>query len=178
MRERGARAGIGDQSRLCPGADQSRKFRRRSWRPRRSEGRLSTCGCRRPVKLAGAGKACRRFRSGRGAFRSPPRCPRTPLGAEAADRAALGFALGRLLDAAGDYDQAFVTYADANRASRAAPGFRRYDAAAHEQFVDRLIATFDKTGPRGPAIAGRNAPVYLRNVPVGLDTGRTDARGT
>lgn len=69
---------------------------------------------------------------------------------ESADRATLGFALGMLLDAAGEYDQAFNVYADANRASRSAPGFRRYDAAAHEQFVDRLIATFDKPIPATP----------------------------
>ena len=63
---------------------------------------------------------------------------------EAVDRAALGFALGRLLDAAGDYGQAFTAYSDANEASRAVPEFRGYDRLAHEQFVDRLIAAFDK----------------------------------
>ncbi|MGH6706540.1 MAG: sulfotransferase, partial [Sphingomicrobium sp.] len=79
---------------------------------------------------------------------------------EAADRAALGFALGRLLDAAGDYDRAFVAYADANRASRATPGFRRYDAAAHEQFIDRLIATFDKPAPTTPRLPGET-PLFI-----------------
>ena len=47
--------------------------------------------------------------------------PRTPP-AEAAD---LGFALGALLDAAGDHDQAFDAYLQANRASRAAAGHSR-----------------------------------------------------
>lgn len=79
---------------------------------------------------------------------------------EAADRAALGFALGRLLDAAGDYDRAFVAYAEANRASRAAPGFRRYDAAAHEQFIDRLIATFDKPAPTTPQLPSET-PLFI-----------------
>jgi tetratricopeptide (TPR) repeat protein len=75
---------------------------------------------------------------------------------EAADRAALGFALGRLLDAAGDYDEAFVAYTDANRASRDAPGFQDYDPVTHEQFVDRLIATFDK--PVTATAQSREAP--------------------
>lgn len=54
-------------------------------------------------------------------------------------RAALGFALGRLLDANGYYDAAFAVYRDANAASR--PG-THYDRARHDSFIDRLIATF------------------------------------
>ena len=62
------------------------------------------------------------------------------------DRADLGFALGRVLDAAGAYDEAFQVYAAANRASRAGfgPGFPGYDPSAQERFVDRLIAAFPK----------------------------------
>lgn len=60
-------------------------------------------------------------------------------------RADLGFALGQALDAAGAYDEAFAAYAEANRASRAAGGVR-YDPAAHEAFVDRLIAAFPEAG--------------------------------
>ena len=60
------------------------------------------------------------------------------------DRADLGFALGRLLDAVGLYDDAFAAYAAANQASRASAGrgFQPYDPAAAEAFVDRLIAAF------------------------------------
>ncbi|SMF78719.1 tetratricopeptide repeat-containing sulfotransferase family protein [Allosphingosinicella indica] len=56
------------------------------------------------------------------------------------ERAALGFALGRLLDADGDYDAAFAAYRDANAASGA--GGSSYDRSRHDAFVDRLIATF------------------------------------
>src|SRR3990170_8534324 len=65
----------------------------------------------------------------------------------AADRADLGFALGRLLDAVGDYDPAFAAYQAANQANREsalALGYGRYDAAANERLVDRLIETFAK----------------------------------
>ena len=67
-----------------------------------------------------------------------------PVAGSAGERADLGFALGRLLDARGDYEQAFAAYAAANRASRESfgPRFKGYDRAAHERFVDRLIATF------------------------------------
>jgi tetratricopeptide (TPR) repeat protein len=57
------------------------------------------------------------------------------------DRASLGFALGRLLDAKGEYREAFLTYATANRASLAAAGPHvvPYDRARQQAFVDRLI---------------------------------------
>lgn len=61
--------------------------------------------------------------------------------ASAAERANLGFALGRLLDQAGEYRAAFAAYRGANQASRAsapAPG-ARYDRAQHHAFIDRLI---------------------------------------
>ena len=76
----------------------------------------------------------------------------------AAERADLGFALGRLLDARGEYDEAFAAYEAANRDSRESfgPSFREYDRAAHERFVDRLIAAFPEpaapTGEAAPAI--------------------------
>jgi tetratricopeptide (TPR) repeat protein len=59
---------------------------------------------------------------------------------ESPARADLGFALGRLLDGRGDFEEAFAAYEAANRASR--ESFPRYDREAHERFVDRLIATF------------------------------------
>jgi LPS sulfotransferase NodH len=72
----------------------------------------------------------------------------------AADRADVGFALGRALDAAGDHEAAFRAYLAANRHSRESvgPGFREYDLAQQERLVDRLIAAFPAashhTGPR------------------------------
>jgi tetratricopeptide (TPR) repeat protein len=62
--------------------------------------------------------------------------------ASAAERANLGFALGRILDAAGDYRSAFAAYVAANQASRAsaAPGSGHYDRELQRAFVDRLIA--------------------------------------
>ncbi len=58
------------------------------------------------------------------------------------ERASLGFALGRILDATGAYQAAFAAYEAANRASRASAGgrFARYDRASHREFIDRLIA--------------------------------------
>ena len=67
---------------------------------------------------------------------------RTP-GIDAAARASLGFALGKVLDACGDYDAAFDAYSAANRAGR----IHGYDRAAHERFVDELIRCFDTTPP-------------------------------
>ena len=65
-------------------------------------------------------------------------------GADAADRASLGFALGQALDSCGAYAAAFDAYTAANRHSRAsaAPGAARYDRHADELFTDRLIAAF------------------------------------
>ena len=63
----------------------------------------------------------------------------TPEGLEQAD---LGFALGRILDVAGDYDAAFDAYVAANQASAALARAKGvvYDPAKAEAFVDRLIA--------------------------------------
>jgi len=71
-------------------------------------------------------------------------------GATAADKATLGFALGRALDACGAYDRAFEAFADANRHSResAGPNAVLYDRRRQEALVDELIATF--TPERGP----------------------------
>lgn len=76
---------------------------------------------------------------------------RLASGIDAGDRADLGFALGRLLDARGDYDRAFAAYRDANQASRESfgPRFKAYDRESHERFVDRLIAAFQS--PASPA---------------------------
>ena len=82
--------------------------------------------------------------------------------ANAAEQADLGFALGRLLDLAGDFDGAFRAYSQANRASAAShgPAFRCYDRRAHEQFVDRLIAAFPKPGAQRRSSGGQ-APLFI-----------------
>jgi tetratricopeptide (TPR) repeat protein len=58
-----------------------------------------------------------------------------------AERASLGFALGRLLDGSGHYQEAFDAYVLANRDSRASAGTRRvnYNPKQQEDLVDRLI---------------------------------------
>jgi len=65
------------------------------------------------------------------------------LGVAAAmsDRASLGFALGRLLDATGQYREAFAAYTAANQASMASAGPHvvPYDRARQSAFVDGLI---------------------------------------
>ena len=77
-------------------------------------------------------------------------------GQDVADRAELGFALGRALDQVGAYDEAFAAYAAANAASRAIdPEGARYDRAAHERFIDSLIAAFAEPAA---AVADAGAP--------------------
>lgn len=71
-----------------------------------------------------------------------------------ADRAALGFSLGRALDARGEYDKAFEAYSAANLASRASAGGARYDRDGWERMVDRLIAAF----PCAPVSSGLGTP--------------------
>lgn len=80
-----------------------------------------------------------------------------------ADRAELGFALGKVLDAVGSWDGAFGAYAAANRASRqsAAPGTGSYDPRAHERFVDELIATFRPDQPTAPRTSQSARPLFI-----------------
>ncbi|HEY4442856.1 MAG TPA: sulfotransferase [Steroidobacteraceae bacterium] len=68
----------------------------------------------------------------------------TKPGTSTADRASLGFALGRALDGCEAYDAAFEAYRAANRHSResAGPAFRDYDLALEERFIERLTAAF------------------------------------
>jgi tetratricopeptide (TPR) repeat protein len=76
----------------------------------------------------------------------------------AADRASLGFALGKVLDARASYDPAFAAYAAANAASRrSAPGKAVYDHAAHERLIAQLIDAF----PLGAAAAPAAGPAPL-----------------
>ena len=84
--------------------------------------------------------------------------------ASAADRAQLGFALGRALDANGDYGGAFSAYQAANRDSRASalPAVLRYDRAAQEQVTERLIAAPARTlAGRAPTGAPGPRPIFV-----------------
>ena len=74
--------------------------------------------------------------------------------------AALGFALGRMLDAAGAYEEAFAACAAANAASRAG-GSARYDRAAMEAQVDALIAAFPEPWTGRPVTGTRPPPVFI-----------------
>jgi tetratricopeptide (TPR) repeat protein len=58
------------------------------------------------------------------------------------DCASLGFALGRLLDARGEYPEAFAAYTAANEASRTSAMHRvvAYHRGVQEQFVDQMIS--------------------------------------
>lgn len=79
-----------------------------------------------------------------------------------ADKASIGFALGKALDASGAYDAAFEAYTNANRYSRAMSPSNAvlYDRSAHERLVDELIATFDTPAPiRAPAASPR--PIFI-----------------
>jgi tetratricopeptide (TPR) repeat protein len=80
-----------------------------------------------------------------------------------ADRAELGFALGKVLDAAGAWDAAFAAYTAANRDSRqsAAPGAGIYDARAHERLVDELIAAFKPGQPAAARLPQSTRPLFI-----------------
>ena len=84
-------------------------------------------------------------------------------GLAAAGQATLGFALGRALDAAQRYDEAFAAYALANEASRAsaAPGTAVYDRRRHEEYVDQLIATFTRELPVAPLVRSAIQPIFI-----------------
>ncbi|GAC1675016.1 MAG: tetratricopeptide repeat protein [Steroidobacteraceae bacterium] len=76
----------------------------------------------------------------------------------AAERASLGFALGHVLDNAGEYPAAFAAYRAANHASQAstAAQIARYDRAQQHAYVNRLIAS--GTPPKRAPCAGGLGP--------------------
>ena len=84
-------------------------------------------------------------------------------GVTPADRASLGFALGKMQDACGAYDRAFEAYAAANEASReiAGPGAVLYDRRRQEDFVDRLIATFTPNRSQVVASGSPARPIFI-----------------
>ena len=84
--------------------------------------------------------------------------------ATAMDRADLGFALGRALDASAQYAAAFAAYEAANRESRASatPAVPQYDRTAQEQVTDQLIATpLPQPLAPAPAAASRPRPIFV-----------------
>ena len=90
--------------------------------------------------------------------------------ASAAERASLGFALARALDAAGSFAEAFAAAEAANRASReSVPGAARYDRRAHEHLIEALIRAFPRPAgarsqpPPAPLPDGASAarPIFI-----------------
>ena len=78
------------------------------------------------------------------------------------EKALLGFALGRVLDARGEYAQAFNAYSVANatvRSGAMSAGYR-YDRGAQEQLIDRLMRSGAGSAAGKPASAGP-APIFL-----------------
>jgi tetratricopeptide (TPR) repeat protein len=92
-------------------------------------------------------------------------------GVVAAERATLGFALGRALDACGNYAEAFDAYRQANHDSResaqsegGARGVYRYDRQFEELLVDRLIAAFPAPGTHVAPRIERRHPAQPRPI--------------
>ncbi|MBV9914838.1 MAG: sulfotransferase, partial [Sinobacteraceae bacterium] len=83
-------------------------------------------------------------------------------GVSAAERASLGFALSRALDADGDYPEAFRIATRANADSRASvqppPS---YDRAGMESLVDALIATFPAAASTSTAPQEGPQPIFI-----------------
>lgn len=82
-------------------------------------------------------------------------------GVDPMEQADVGFALGRLLDASGAFDEAFAAYVAANRASRdlAASRGLTYDPVLAEQYVDRLIAA--TSAPVAPFDDDGEGPIFI-----------------
>lgn len=79
-----------------------------------------------------------------------------------ADRASLGFALGRALDAAGAYDEAFLAYEAANRTSAAsAPKSARYDRQRQEALIGEIIKAFPGQAQAAASPGARQAPIFI-----------------
>lgn len=80
------------------------------------------------------------------------------------DRINIAFAQGRLLDGAGEHDAAFKRYHEANSLRFARQPF---DAASHEELIDRIVATCDEAFFAGRAGYGRESrrPVFIVGMP-------------
>lgn len=99
-----------------------------------------------------------------GKLRAAVANPAAPLAA----RASLGYALGRLLDARGEYVAAFDAYTAANRDSRASLGARfiPYERARHERWIDDLIRTFDARSSADPAPSAPSPSPLTPSLPA------------
>jgi tetratricopeptide (TPR) repeat protein len=79
-----------------------------------------------------------------------------------AERASLGFALGKSLDAVGAYDDAFAAYVAANRSSRAsASPAPVYDRARQEQFADALMKIFSSRQAVAATATSTPQPIFI-----------------
>jgi thioredoxin-like negative regulator of GroEL len=80
-----------------------------------------------------------------------------------ADRAELGFALGRALDAVQAYPEAFAAYVDANLDSKlsAAEHFVPYSRAAEEHNIDRLLAAFGNPHSADVLLPAGPRPIFI-----------------
>jgi tetratricopeptide (TPR) repeat protein len=80
-----------------------------------------------------------------------------------ASLADLGFGLGKALDDAAAYDEAFDAYVTANQASQRLAYARgvRYEAAAQERLIDQLIATFAEPVRLDAAQASEPSPIFI-----------------
>jgi tetratricopeptide (TPR) repeat protein len=85
-------------------------------------------------------------------------------GLKPAERASVGFALGKALDACGAYDQAFAAYEAANRDSRLSgnPLGVNYDRRRQEFFVDQLVDTsFHQPRSIVETLASSASPIFI-----------------
>jgi tetratricopeptide (TPR) repeat protein len=88
---------------------------------------------------------------------------------KADDRIAAGFALGRMLDVAGRFDEAFSRYAAANALVRQtwSRNGDSFDAKSFARYVDRLMATFTPESLANAAASGNvsELPVFVVGMP-------------
>lgn len=80
-------------------------------------------------------------------------------GVSPADRASLGFALGRVLDRMADYDRAFTAYREANAESRRAYS-THYDRVATTHDGERVMRAFPSAQALGKG-DGKWSPIFI-----------------
>jgi tetratricopeptide (TPR) repeat protein len=79
-----------------------------------------------------------------------------------ADKASLAFALGKMLDASGAYEQAFEAYVAANRHSRESANPQpHYDRRQHEALIDQLIAMFPSRPDPSTSSPPSARPIFI-----------------
>ena len=80
-------------------------------------------------------------------------------GLSLADREELGFALGKMLDDCGEYEQAFASFSAANNLGKSR--FRSYSRDAQSGLVDKLIRTFSPNVFGSESNCAGVAPVFI-----------------